>query len=65
MIGKFAQEERAQGGIEYILLAGGVILAAVVIVSIYSNMVGSTASTLNESVGSKVDDIGSAITNAS
>lgn len=62
---KFAQEERAQSGIEYILLAGGIILAAVVIISIYSGMVSSAGTSINESVGSKVSDIDSAISNVS
>jgi Flp pilus assembly pilin Flp len=65
MIRKFLKEESAQSGVEYILLAGGIIAAAVVIVSIYSSMVGSTATTLNESVGTKIGEINSAITNAS
>jgi Flp pilus assembly pilin Flp len=65
LIGKFKEEERGQGGIEYILLAGGIILAAVVIVSIYSSMVGGTATTLNESVGTKVGEMSTAIGNAS
>jgi len=65
LILKFAREERGQGGIEYILLAGGIIVAAVVIISVYSSMVGGTATTLNESVGTKIEEIGSAINNTS
>jgi hypothetical protein len=65
MIGKFTKEERVQGGVEYIPLAGSIIVAAVVVLSIYSSMVGSTAASLNESVGTKVDEIDSAINDAS
>ena len=61
MIGKFAKEEKAQGGIEYILLAGGIIVAAVVIVSIYSSMVSSASTSMNESVGTKVGEIQTAV----
>jgi uncharacterized protein (UPF0333 family) len=38
MFEKFLKEEKAQGAIEYILLAGGIIVAAVVIFAIYSSM---------------------------
>ncbi len=50
MISRFVREERAQGAIEYILLAGGIIVAAVVIFAIYSRMTRSTAEALNRSV---------------
>jgi Flp pilus assembly pilin Flp len=43
MLKKFLKEEKGQGAIEYILLAGGIIVAAVVIFAIYSKMT-STAS---------------------
>jgi Flp pilus assembly pilin Flp len=65
MIERFTKEERAQGGVEYILLAGGIVVAVVVVLSIYSSMVGSTAASLNESVGTKVDEIDSSINDAS
>ncbi len=51
MIIEFLKEERGQGAIEYILLAGGIIIAAVVIFSIYGRMTQSTAEALNRSVG--------------
>ncbi len=51
MIRKFLKEERGQGAIEYILLAGGIIVAAVVIFAIYGRMTSSTAEALNRSVG--------------
>ncbi|MEE9564762.1 MAG: hypothetical protein V3V63_03535 [Candidatus Hydrothermarchaeaceae archaeon] len=49
MFGKFLKEEKAQGAIEYILLAGGIIVAAVVIFAIYSSMTKSAGEQLNES----------------
>jgi Flp pilus assembly pilin Flp len=48
MLKKFLKEEKGQGAIEYILLAGGIIVAAVVIFAIYSKMTGSAANKLNE-----------------
>jgi Flp pilus assembly pilin Flp len=58
---RFLKEEKAQGAIEYILLAGGIIVAAVVIFAIYSSMVSSAGTSLNESVGLKVGQMGNAI----
>ncbi len=58
---KFLKEEKGQGAIEYILLAGGIIVAAVVIFAIYSSMVSSAGTALNESVGSKVGEMSAAI----
>ncbi len=49
MFGKFLKEEKAQGAIEYILLAGGIIVAAVVIFAIYSSMTKSAGEQLNAS----------------
>ncbi len=54
---KFLKEEKGQGAIEYILLAGGIIVAAVVIFAIYSSMVSSAGIALNESVGLKVGEM--------
>ena len=48
---RFLKEEKGQGAIEYILLAGGIIVAAVVIFAIYSSMVSSAATSLNETTG--------------
>jgi Flp pilus assembly pilin Flp len=48
MLNKFLKEEKGQGAIEYILLAGGIIVAAVVIFAIYSKMTSSAAEKLNE-----------------
>jgi Flp pilus assembly pilin Flp len=48
---KFLREKQSQAAIEYILLVGGVILAAVVVASIYSEMVRNTGRTFTESAG--------------
>ena len=45
----FIRGERGQGAIEYILLAGGIIVAAVVIFAMYSKMVGEAGNRWNES----------------
>ncbi len=47
MLKRFLKEEKAQGAIEYILLAGGIIVAAVVIFVIYKN-IASTAGNKTE-----------------
>lgn len=49
MITKFLSEEKAQGAIEYILLVGGIIVAAITIFSIYGQMVRSAGERLNAS----------------
>jgi|GEM_PF-1073177 len=43
----FIESESGQGAIEYILLAGGIIVAAVVIFAIYSKMTSEAANRLN------------------
>jgi uncharacterized protein (UPF0333 family) len=63
MMMKFVREERAQGAIEYILLAGGIIVAAVVIFAIYSRMTRSAAETLNRTVGNATEEMENIITN--
>ena len=50
MFKKFLKEEKAQGAIEYILLAGGIIVAAVVIFVIYKNVARSAAEKANVTV---------------
>jgi len=47
MLKRFLKEEKGQGAIEYILLAGGIIVAAVVIFAIYSKMTSEAANRLN------------------
>jgi len=46
---RFLEDENGQGAIEYILLAGGIIVAAVVIFAIYSRMTRSMGEATNES----------------
>lgn len=58
---KFFKEKRAQGAIEYILLAGGIIVAAIVIFVIYSSLTKSAAGKLNQSVESAAEKIQEAI----
>jgi uncharacterized protein (UPF0333 family) len=47
-MGTFIGEEKGQGAIEYLLLAGGVILAAVLIFIIYSKITTMGGSSFNE-----------------
>ena len=47
---QFWEEERGQGAIEYILLAGGIIVAAVVIFVAYKSLMSAPSATLNQSV---------------
>jgi uncharacterized protein (UPF0333 family) len=61
---RFFKESRAQGAIEYILLAGGIIVAAIVIFAIYSSLTKSAGGKLNESVESAAQKMQEAITNA-
>ncbi len=50
MFKKFLKEEKAQGAIEYILLAGGIIVAAVVIFAIYKQIAQTAGTQTNETV---------------
>jgi len=63
-LAKFIRDDRAQGAIEYILLAGGIIIAAIVIFVIYSSLTKSAAGKLNQSVESAAQKMQEAITNA-
>jgi Flp pilus assembly pilin Flp len=65
MLKKFLKDEKAQGAIEYILLAGGIIVAAVVIFAIYSSLTKSAATKLNESANLAATKMQEAINNAS
>ncbi len=51
MFEKFLKEEEGQGAIEYILLAGGIIVAAVVIFAIYTRMTKSAGNKLEAATG--------------
>ncbi len=64
MFRRFLREEKAQGAIEYILLAGGIIVAAVVIFAIYSSMTKSAAVKMNESTGAATEVMTEAINTA-
>ncbi|RMF91351.1 MAG: class III signal peptide-containing protein [Methanobacteriota archaeon] len=61
MLKGFLKEEKGQGAIEYILLAGGIIVAAVVIFAIYSKMTGEAANRLNETTGAATSTMSSKI----
>jgi len=61
MIGKFLKEEKGQGAIEYILLAGGIIVAAVVIFAIYSRMTKSAGEKLEQSTGNATEEMNAII----
>ncbi|MBI4344872.1 MAG: class III signal peptide-containing protein [Euryarchaeota archaeon] len=54
MFERLLREERAQGGMEYILLVGGVIVAATVTFAVYSSMTKSAAAALNETTNESV-----------
>ncbi|MFQ5887381.1 MAG: Flp family type IVb pilin [Candidatus Hydrothermarchaeales archaeon] len=51
MFEKFLKEEEGQGAIEYILLAGGIIVAAIVIFAIYSRMTKAAGNALEKGTG--------------
>lgn len=57
MFERLLHEEKGQGAIEYILLAGGIIVAAVVIFAIYSSMTKSAAISLNQTTAESVGKI--------
>ena len=46
----FIGEEKGQGAIEYILLAGGIIVAAVIIFVVYQSMIGSATENATKQV---------------
>ncbi|MFQ5815833.1 MAG: Flp family type IVb pilin [Candidatus Hydrothermarchaeaceae archaeon] len=63
MIARFLKEERAQGSIEYILLAGGIIVAAVIIFSMYERMTRSAAEAMNRTTANATGQMEDIITN--
>ncbi len=65
MFRRFLEEEKAQTALEYMMLAGGVIVTAVVVLGLYSSMSRSTATMLNQSVGEKVSEMADIINNTS
>jgi len=62
-IKKFLKEEQAQGAIEYILLAGGIIVAAVVIFAVYKRMTQSAANKLEASTAVATNTMANIIQN--
>ena len=65
MFEKFLKEEKGQGAIEYILLAGGIIVAAVVIFAIYSRMTKSAGNKLEKATGAATSLMQNQIENVS
>jgi len=51
----FFKNNKAQGAVEYILLVGGIIIAAIIIIPIYREMARTIAKTTNESVNLTVN----------
>lgn len=51
MFHRFLREEEGQGAIEYIILAGGIIVSAIIIFSIYNRMSKSAGNTLEKGTG--------------
>ncbi len=58
---KFLKEERGQGAIEYILLAGGIIVAAVVIFYIYKNIASSAGTKTGQTVNFTAEEVNKTI----
>jgi Flp pilus assembly pilin Flp len=57
----FYKNEAGQGAIEYILLVGGIIVAAVVIFAMYSEMTSTAADRLNETTDAATSTMSSKI----
>ncbi len=58
---KFLKEERGQGAIEYILLAGGIIVAAVVIFYIYKSIAKTAGTKTNATVTMTTEEVNKTI----
>ena len=63
MLGKFLKDEKGQGAIEYIMLAGGIIVAAIIIFVIYKRAAVSAGSTLTNSTSQVASAESEAISN--
>ena len=50
MLGRFLKDEKGQGAIEYIMLAGGIIVAAIIIFVIYKRAAVSAGAKMGASV---------------
>jgi len=57
----FFNEEKGQGAIEYILLAGGIIAAAVAIFAVYSRITKSSYEKLESSTGNATEEMNAII----
>jgi len=62
MTENFFKEEKGQGAIEYILITGGLILSAIIIVAVYRRMSGSAAEKLEQSTGQATNQMNAIIT---
>jgi len=58
---KFLKEERGQGAIEYILLAGGIIVAAVVIFYIYKSIAQTAGGETNKTINMTVAEVNKSV----
>jgi len=63
MLGKFLKDEKGQGAIEYIMLAGGIIVAAIIIFVIYKKAAYSAGMKMNASVSQTATAESTAISN--
>jgi|Deesub1362A_J573_1020465.scaffolds.fasta_scaffold00771_13 uncharacterized protein (UPF0333 family) len=63
MLKKFLKEEKAQGAIEYILLAGGIIVAAVVIFVIYKNIAQTAGNKTKNTIEETATVVGNVVNN--
>lgn len=61
----FLQEEGGQASSEYVILAGGIMVAAVLIYAVYYGMVKSSGQSLNASASNATEKMGTLIENAS
>jgi uncharacterized protein (UPF0333 family) len=61
----FLREEDGQASSEYVILAGGIIVVAVLIYVAYYGMVKSSGQSLNASAASATETMGNLIENAS
>jgi Flp pilus assembly pilin Flp len=60
-IEEFLNDEKGQGAIEYILLAGGVIVAALVIFTLYGKLTKSSGEKFNETTDAATSAMSSKI----
>ncbi len=63
MPGRFLNEEKGQGAIEYIMLAGGIIVAAIIIFVIYKNAAASAGAKMGASINQTASAESTAISN--